>query len=167
MAEGIGAPPSRPLRRYEAAAGVLRGRPDLSRAGAPVGVDGRAVSSDRNRTRGNASRRTGVTAGGWPHRAGELVVDPGAQGGRGGGAGSVPARADLVDDRDRARKRLLGLAAAPLVGVPGRQPLDPQHQRWLAAQRFDEPALAADLATPRQRPSSPRTTVGQRSVRPE
>jgi transposase len=53
------------------------------------------------------------------------------------------ARADLVDDRDRARKRLLALLLRHARVYRAGSYWTGKHERWLAAQRFDEPALDA------------------------
>lgn len=53
------------------------------------------------------------------------------------------ARADLVDDRDRARKRLLALLLRHARAYRAGSYWTHKHYQWLGAQRFDEPALAA------------------------
>jgi len=53
------------------------------------------------------------------------------------------ARADLVDDRDRARKRLLAFLLRHARVYRAGSYWTHKHAEWLAAQRFDEPALAA------------------------
>ena len=52
------------------------------------------------------------------------------------------ARADLVDDRDRARKRLGALLLRHARVFRAGSYWTGKHEQWLAAQRFDEPALA-------------------------
>jgi transposase len=53
------------------------------------------------------------------------------------------ARADLVDDRDRARKRLLALLLRHARVYRAGSYWTGKHLQWVAAQRFDEPALDA------------------------
>jgi transposase len=52
------------------------------------------------------------------------------------------ARADLVDDRDRARKRLNAFLLRHARVYRGSSRWTYKHQQWLAAHRFDERALA-------------------------
>jgi transposase len=52
------------------------------------------------------------------------------------------ARADLVDDRDRARKRLLAFLLRHSRVYRAGSYWTHKHAEWLKAQRFDEPALA-------------------------
>lgn len=56
------------------------------------------------------------------------------------------ARADLVDDRDRARKRLLALLLRHSRVYRAGSYWTHKHYQWLGAQRFDEPALAATFS---------------------
>lgn len=55
------------------------------------------------------------------------------------------ARADLVDDRDRARKRLLAFLLRHSRVYRAGSYWTHKHAEWLATQRFDEPALATTL----------------------
>jgi hypothetical protein len=93
-------------------------------------------------------RPTGVTAAGWPGCTGPESWSP---------SGSRPskkqavrdlcrARADMVQDRTRARHRLSKLL--PRHGRPwrGGNAWTLTHERWLLAQRFEQPALAATYA---------------------
>jgi transposase len=52
------------------------------------------------------------------------------------------ARADLVDDRNRARKRLGAFLLRHARVFRAGSYWTGKHEQWLAAQRFDEPALA-------------------------
>jgi transposase len=75
------------------------------------------------------------------HRAGELVAirvpSPQEEAVR----DLCRARADLVDDRDRARKRLLALLLRHGHVYRAGSYWTYRHEQWLAAQRFDHPAL--------------------------
>jgi len=98
------------------------------------------------------------------HRAGELVAIPIPTPREEAVRDLCRARADLVDDRSRARRRLQAFllrhgrvyrAGACWTG---------KHQRWLGTQRFDDPQLQATFShyravaasrEPRSRPSRP------------
>jgi transposase len=56
------------------------------------------------------------------------------------------ARADLVDDRTRARHRLSKFLLRHGQPWRGGNAWTLTHERWLLAQRFDDPALAATYA---------------------
>jgi hypothetical protein len=135
------------------AASLLRGRPDRLRAGPATAPHARVLRGDRaladpHRPRRQGPRPTGATAAGSPrlHRAGELV------------AIRVPtvqeeavrdlcrARADMVIDRTRARHRLGMFLLRHGRPWRGGNAWTLTHQRWLLAQHFDEPALAATYA---------------------
>jgi transposase len=77
------------------------------------------------------------------HRAGELVAIRVPTVAEEAVRDLCRARADLVDDRDRARKRLLALLLRHSRVYRGGSYWTHKHALWLAAQRFNEPALAA------------------------
>jgi transposase len=80
------------------------------------------------------------------HRAGELVAihipTPAEEAVR----DLCRARADLVADRTRARHRLSKFLLRHGRAWRGGDPWTLAHERWLLAQRFEEPALAATYA---------------------
>jgi transposase len=77
------------------------------------------------------------------HRAGELVAIRVPTVAEEAVRDLCRARADLVDDRDRARKRLLALLLRHSRVYRAGSHWTHKHADWLSAQRFDEPALAA------------------------
>jgi len=77
------------------------------------------------------------------HRAGELVAIRIPTVAEEAVRDLCRARADLVDDRDRARKRLLALLLRHARVYRAGSYWTHKHDQWLAAQRFDEPALDA------------------------
>jgi transposase len=77
------------------------------------------------------------------HRAGELVAIRVPTVAEEAVRDLCRARADLVDDRDRARKRLLALLLRHSRVYRASSYWTHKHADWLAAQRFDEPALQA------------------------
>jgi transposase len=56
------------------------------------------------------------------------------------------ARADMVEDLDRARKRLGAFLLRHSVVWRGGSAWTVKHHQWLAARRFDDPAMAATFA---------------------
>ena len=77
------------------------------------------------------------------------------------------ARADMVDDRTRARHRLSKfLLRHGRVWRGGANAWTQAHEHWLLAQRFDEPALAATYDHYRAVLDDPRRPAGRDRGRP-
>jgi transposase len=76
------------------------------------------------------------------------------------------ARADMVADRTRARHRLGKFLLRHGRAWRGGNAWTLTHQRWLLAQRFEEPALAATYAHYRAVPGRPRRAAGGDPGRP-
>jgi transposase len=131
---------------------VLRGRTDRLRVGAAARVDGRGLRRDRTvadsdrvgsrvQTDRQDCRRLAIL-----HRAGQLVAIRVPSVGEEAVRDLCCAHAQLVVDRDRARRRLgPWLLRHDRVYRKGRA-WTHEHARWLAVQRFDEPALMATYA---------------------
>ncbi|GAA1005289.1 IS110 family transposase [Acrocarpospora pleiomorpha] len=80
------------------------------------------------------------------HRAGELTAIRVPSAAEEAVRDLVRARADLVEDRKRAKQRIVAMLLRQGRVFREGAPWTAAHERWLSAQRFDEPALAATYA---------------------